>query len=552
MSEDFDPDAYLKRKSERAGAFDPDAYLQDKAASGPPPQVGAGETIANRYINAIPGASFLTNAVGSLVGEFAPRESAVSFTPQGLAEMAARGVGPAQAKPRGFGDLVDRYRQTRDDRKLRDILGAEQNPWSARLGTGLGIAGSLALPMAKVGALGKGFWAGKAVPAMLTGAGYGAEMGLEHGSADLTRGEFGKAAGETGLGALIGLGIGAVPPLVSGGLERYAPQISNSIQQFANRKALNALGAMKPELNKLGTERAQEIGQAALDEGIVSPLASRATMAARANAGVSAEGTTLSDALSHLDAAANPGERIDSNVAADLVDKMAAELRKQPALANIATKFETEAANIRAVPNGGAMTLQRFEEEIARPYKRITNWNSDLALPKETLQKLPMTLEGEVERVGQNISNRAKNDALSKYVTAKDRFGKFMDLADVADEGLKRQASNRTFGLIDAIHGASMAAAGMKHGAPGAVLAGALGLGASKLSSRFGDQWAATGANALARGVRNYSPAKQVSPEFIYMLSEMLARRPAAMTPAYADGEQDQSRTLSDLLAGGR
>jgi hypothetical protein len=88
---------------------------------------------------------------------------------------------------------------------------------------------------------------------------------------------------------------------------------------------------------------------------------------------------------------------------------------------------------------------------------------------------------------------------LSQYVSGKRDFGKLAELGDIAEEGLKRQASNRTFGLTDVLSGVGGAAAGSGGGPLGSLVTGGLGVLGGKLTSRFGDQVSATGANRLAK-----------------------------------------------------
>lgn len=164
-----------------------------------PPKVGAGETFVNRAVNAIPFGRPVVDALSAAALEFGSSGGTrATLTPQAQAELEA--MGEKVATPES---LLERYRQARDRRAQRTELGSEQNPWAGGAGTAVGIGLTALAPLPKA--------AGTGLPAAAkTGATYGAIEGLTGGQADLTRGEFGEALGETAKGALFGAGAGAL------------------------------------------------------------------------------------------------------------------------------------------------------------------------------------------------------------------------------------------------------------------------------------------------------------------------------------------------------
>lgn len=183
----------------------------------PPPQVGPAETYVNRAVGNIPLGNLVTNLAATGALDAAARGGTpATLTPQARAELAAMG----EDVPEEPG-LVDRYRQVRDMRAERTEAGSQQNPWAGRLGAGTGFALSLAAPLpgVKVGAP-RGIPSAaiadrvsKVLSGGATGAAYSGLNALTDGSADLTRGEVGEAAGEVAravpTGALLGGAISA-------------------------------------------------------------------------------------------------------------------------------------------------------------------------------------------------------------------------------------------------------------------------------------------------------------------------------------------------------
>lgn len=488
MSEPFDPDAYLN-----STAFNPDEYLAKTA----PPPAASGPTWQKAMARGgLQGATlgYGDEGTGLITGAI---QKTLNALPLSMADKVAGLLGAGDFAP---APAMDAYRFSRNTERL-----ANAEAQKAHGGEYLGgnLIGGLATAPLLPGGGAKG-WKQLAK----TGAKLGAIGGFGMSDADLTTGElknYGRAALDTGIGTAVGAGLGA------GFGKLFSPSTPEALQSFANQKALNALGALKPQMNELGYEAAQKLGLAALRKKVVTPIASKATMATRAEALRSKAGKAISGALDESDALALPAERINSIEAAARLDTVADELAKKPALAGIADKFKAQAEIIRTRQDAGPMSLSAFEENVARPYKQITNWSDNISLPKQTMQKLPMALEGEVERIAGNVDSRTGAGSLAKYLQAKSDYGTAAGLSDIAQEGLKR-GTNNSLGLPALLMGAATATAG--HSNAGHLLMGALGAGGGKLLSLYGDQLAATGANRAAsiiRALRGSNVAEQVA-----------------------------------------
>lgn len=145
-------------------------------------------------------------------------------------------------KGQGLETALDQYRLGRDIQKGSQEASSEANPLASKIGTGLGIGAGLLAPIgAARGAVTAATeaapqalsWLSKAGTAAkagaLPGAGFGAAGELIGGNADLTKGELGKAAMETGAGALGGAAIGGA----LGGLSSAIPDAIGGIGNLA-------------------------------------------------------------------------------------------------------------------------------------------------------------------------------------------------------------------------------------------------------------------------------------------------------------------------------
>ena len=189
----FNPDEYLQKKSEvKKGGFDPDSYL---AAKNAPSEAGSGIRGAISGITA----GFddeITGGLGAVGRVFGVKNlgSAKPFDPNSHYEMAS--------EPLSFDEIVKAYRENRDAQRNDQKLDMETNPKATIAGN---VVGSIASPVNKII---PGAGVSKLANAIKTSATQGAIYGAGASDSDLTKGEVGKFATDTALGA----GIGAVVP----------------------------------------------------------------------------------------------------------------------------------------------------------------------------------------------------------------------------------------------------------------------------------------------------------------------------------------------------
>lgn len=220
--------------------------------------------------------------------DLSPFDSAVPQQPElpndvGMGEAALRGAG--QGLSLGFGDeivggvkaagskltgngksLEDLYNQYRDIERQRNEAASQRYP---KTYTGTEIAGGIGTML--IPGVGEAAMTGKGAAIL------GALNGLGNSKADLTKGEVGQAAIDTGIGAALGKGGQMLGSALAPVAKEAAPAIQSAgeaVERKAGDMGLSALGmpkaTIKQELGKpLGTfvdpSYRKGIGQAALD-----------------------------------------------------------------------------------------------------------------------------------------------------------------------------------------------------------------------------------------------------------------------------------------------
>lgn len=329
-----------------AEAFDPKRYLQQTAAPAPP-QVGPGEAFLNRAVNAVPLGNTLVNALTAIRQRDKGERS--RLTPQARAELEAMGEQEVQApEPAG---LVDTYRLVRDTRKERTEAGAEQNPKAAAAGTATGIATSILAPLPKV-SVGSGA-AGRVASAGLTGAGYGALDALEHGEADLTKGEVGTAAKEAAGGAALGGAMGLAAGGITEGLAKILP---GALRRLAIREGRQHIQGGS-DIMAVGREPLSDAAvEEVLKRNLIKPLSTTESTYPRIEAAADEQGRLLGAIVDELEAQGVRGPRVK-----ELADEIYQRYLETNAVTSAnkapANVFKDEARNIQelAYPAGGAL-----------------------------------------------------------------------------------------------------------------------------------------------------------------------------------------------------
>jgi hypothetical protein len=228
----FNPDAYLKSKASESApkGFNPDAYLASK---------GKGPSEGDSALRgAISGATAgfddeITGGLGAVGRVFGIKNlgSAKPFDPNSHYEMAS--------EPLSIDEIVKAYRENRDAVRDEQRADMSANPKSTIAGN---LVGSIISPASKIG-FGSG---SRLANAVKTGAAQGAVFGAGTSDSDLTKGEVGKFALDTALGA----GTGAAVPVALKGLGKAAGAAADA-GKWAGKKAFSsAFGVAESNVDK--------------------------------------------------------------------------------------------------------------------------------------------------------------------------------------------------------------------------------------------------------------------------------------------------------------
>lgn len=206
----FNPDEYLAEKEQ--GAFDPDEYL----SQGKPATSGLEAGVMHGLSGATGG--FLDEFSGAVEG--AGRVAGLKGLGGSFSDIEVDDDGPTL----DWETLRDAYKEARDKKRKLLKTQSKEHPGIALTSE---IGGAIVSPLNKIT---KGMSLAKG------GATLGGVYGLGNSEADLTEGEFGQAALDTGagagLGAVVGKGFEKVQSGLSGGMNKLAKYISPAKQKM--------------------------------------------------------------------------------------------------------------------------------------------------------------------------------------------------------------------------------------------------------------------------------------------------------------------------------
>lgn len=243
---------------------------------------------------------------------------------------------PEQEPLPSLSEIGETYRGFRDPYRARDEAAAKENPWAyypAQLAAGA------AVPLGAAGLAGRGAAAGaslgaRALAGAAAAAPVGAIAGLGSSKADLTKGEFGKAALDTAIGAGTSAAIGAAVPVAAEGIraagrgiDRLAQRAAPELRDFAGAQLAKAAGLYgRHQVRQVGDANdARELGHWAADEGLVTWGSSLDTVAKRA----AAKNTEAGQLIQQIrDQAQSQGQGPDSGAILNQIENLVSGYRK--------------------------------------------------------------------------------------------------------------------------------------------------------------------------------------------------------------------------------
>lgn len=443
---------------------------------------------------------------------------------RGAAESATLGAAPAIGGALNAGaklltgdtNVVDNYRAGRDEYKRQDAAAAAEAPVSTAAGSAGGalLTGPLGTARTALGRVG-------------LGAGEAALTALNSGDADLTKGEFGKAAKETLAGGAVGLGLGVAAHGATAGAEALAKTkaVQWAEERLAKLRRSDLLkGLSKPEtLKVLGAEgeNTQRIDAALKADPGLADIAGASPQ--KALAGVR---RTLESATQDLDKVYEKASELTPGVHfGDLrrnlqsfkselgrntaTEGQAAEVQK--ILDSFTDKYATRKLPASGLTVEGRVPLQRVREEYRK-------WQ-DIAY-KARKATGPLTAQQEVAEGVANALRDGLHDEIEKAAAAVPGSGPLRDL--LRAENAKVETLKRVEGALvqrtanDTAKGARgpIEQAAREAAIPLSLAAGAAAISGdddrlqNSLSIGLGSLALKKGAPALAKGLQDYAARK--------------------------------------------
>jgi len=336
----------------------------------------------------------------------------------------------AKGDPSTFGEL---YKAKRDESREANKAAEKANPASYTTGNVAGAVGSAFIPGLGGATLGKL-------------ALQGAATGLGASEADLTEGDVTGAAKDTAIGAGVGIAAGLAGKLIGAGVNKAAPyvkqaasSVGSSLQSGAEKLAIKATGATGNQASKFAPSAGREL----LDQGLIKPLDSAASIAERIGTRHSQAGAAIGDALETLEKRGVTGS-VDNIVS--VLEAQVDDLSKVPGNEKIVKQLQGEIDNLY---NRGQSNLGiKSTEQAKRNFQGQTNYFSDEAEKKAT-GRLASSFKDEVER-----SALAADPSLAQtFIDEKKMFGLLSPVKEAAEKRAMQQAQSPFGGALDVVSG---------------------------------------------------------------------------------------------------
>jgi hypothetical protein len=490
--------------------------------------VGPGETFVSKAVNAIPGAAPLSDAIAAGVMQarrgLGLDKPGVQLTPEAQNQAAMRGQDIGFPEAPGPGP-VDEYRNIRDTRRLRTVVGGNQNPIPGYVGTGTGLGLTLLAPLPKalVPERAKTI-GGRLLTGAASGAGYGAFAGLTEGPADLTKGDVGGAVRDTLAGAGTGLVLGGA---LSGAAELARP-VSGAVKSYAIERGRKLLTSGADSLSK-NLPVSDEAVQAAFDAGAIRPLGSATKASARLDQVREQLGSVYSQILGQLEQRGVTGPNARA-LADDLLRKGIEQEygNLDRALSdeymNVANDVikRSELAGARGVAPGRlglkqAESIKRGLQDKVKYGKfeetPLNNVREDIASTVRQANEDAVAQAGSASPRGSEVRALAES-----FVPVKRRLGPIIEAANAATRGASREAQRTSGGFGKMVEHAGDTA--LMAANPAAFL-GKAGLGIAGKSITSSEAAAANAlAEILAKGATGRS-ARALTPAELAILQKL-------------------------------
>ena len=397
----FDPKAYLAKKSmveEPSKGFDPKSYLSSKRTAQEESSISELESAAR---GAAQGLSF------------------------GFADEGAGALGALSDKLSGKeGDLSELYKKHRDESRALYDEAHKANPKSYTAGEITG--GVLPAFLPGVGAASGASTLARLGRTALAGGAFG----LGNSNADLTKGEVGKAALDTAIGA----GTGA---LLQHGAEKLAPKLSDVGQYLRNKAenlAVTATGATGNQASKFAPNAGREL----LDSGIVGFGNTPRNIADKASQRLTTSRNEIDSVLKALD---EQGIKVSPEEVQNALSKHSAELSEKAGTLPAFRKAQGLAEDVAQVQGKNSLPLSELESQ-KRSFGK-TNWaDPDIAqAQKSTYRGLRDLVEEKAAHHNPQLAN--------KFQTEKKAYETFSPIQEAAERRANQLQQSPVGGILD-------------------------------------------------------------------------------------------------------
>jgi hypothetical protein len=489
----FDPDKYLESRSASAipmndDGFDPDKYL---AKARPTSGLESG----------LRGA-----AQGALLG---------------FADEGAGVVGAIKDKFTSDEDFSSLYEKHRDESRRNYKHARESNPMAYGAGE---IGGAVASSLVPLGA------ASKTIGGL-------ALAGAKLGTLGAVGASEGKNAAEVvedaGKGLVTGAALGAAGGYVGKKASEKIPAFADWLKEIAEKRAFKSLGGLKKANDRAlakGIDRS--IGRQLLDDNIVTPLASKETMASKVQEKLGETSKNYKDLIQKvanadgLDdvqrAALSRVKFTPSEVAEQLKQEVREEFSNLPEEV-IAPRLKQIDQWLSSNKPMNIDEAQAFKTQMQKFIKDSSYWK-DPSQSQEVLTAIRRKAKEGIERMGDEYANVSHGQS-GQVRELNKKMGGLLEADDILQDKLARDQANRSVSLTDYIAGAGGLASdpGLIGGIKGLALAAG-----NKFMRAKGNQIAATGADAMAdfllKSPKMQTLARQNPRAFMTLANDMSRR----------------------------
>lgn len=426
----------------------------------------------------------------------------------------------------------------------------EANPMAYGAGE---IGGGIATSFLPIGT------AGNAVKLAKTGAAIGGIGAAGSSEADNALDLIMDTGKGTVMGGVLGYGGGKLAEGASALASRAAPKAGEFLKDFAEQRAFKALGPVKKHADAaLAKGNMNAIGRTALDEGVVTPFASKETMLSRIN-------NKTDDVAGQLDDVLTSADKMQGLAPDKMVEVMGS--RFNPAEAGAALK-ETIRAKYPDVPpkvleqrlsvvDDWLSRTESMSIKQAQSMKRQMNdfindrsyWTANPNASQEALTGVQGAIRRGIEHNADTFANAA-GESGGQVKGLNRKLGNLLEMENIVDDRLSREAVNRTIGPSD--YGAAGIGAVLKEGEGKGLIAGTAAV-ANNLGRRYGNNVLATGADKVSKALLKSPRMQQLEQSnpvafksLVNSISQKLEGMSSQGFPKAASESPDQAMNFND------